>query len=53
VQNGLCIEFRVEVKFENDEIKTLKNKTNNHLVQKNIFEFIEDGDHEAQDQYSL
>ncbi len=31
----------------------LKNQTNNHHAQKDNFEFIEDGDHEAQDHYSL
>ncbi len=31
----------------------LKNQTNNHDVQKDTFEFIEDGDHETQDQCSL
>ncbi len=41
------------MKFENDEIKMLKNQTNNHDVQKKTFESIEDGDHEAQDQCSL
>jgi hypothetical protein len=27
VQNGSCIEFRVEVKFGNNEVKMLKNQT--------------------------
>jgi hypothetical protein len=31
----------------------LNNQINNCHVQKNIFEFIKDGDHEAQDQCSL
>jgi hypothetical protein len=53
VQNGSCIEFRVEMKFENNKEKVLKNQTNNHHVQKDNFEFIEGGDHEAQDHYSL
>jgi hypothetical protein len=53
VQNGSCIEFVVEAKFGNNEVKMIKNQTNNHHVQKDIFEFIEDGDHEAQDQCSL
>ncbi len=53
MQNGLCIKFGVEMKFENNEIKMLKNQTNNHCVQKDTFEFVEDGDHEAQDQCSL
>ncbi len=53
VQNGSCIEFRVEIKFENNKEKMLKNQTNNHHAQKDNFEFIEDGDHEAQDHYSL
>jgi hypothetical protein len=30
----------------------LKNQTNNHHVQKDNFEFVENGDHEAQDHYS-
>ncbi len=30
-----------------------KNQTNNHHVQNNTFEFIEDGDHKTQDQCSL
>ncbi len=30
VQNGSCIEFRVEIKFENNKEKMLKNQTNNH-----------------------
>jgi hypothetical protein len=33
VQNGSCIEFKVEVKFGNNEVKMLKNQTNNHHVQ--------------------
>ncbi len=41
------------MKFENNKEKMLKNQTNNHHVQKDNFEFIEDGDHEAQDHYSL
>jgi hypothetical protein len=49
VQNGSCIKFKVEVKFGNSKIKMLKNQTNNHHVQKDTFEFIEDGDQEAQD----
>jgi hypothetical protein len=53
VQNESCILFRVEVKFGNNEVKMLKNQINNHHIQKDIFEFIEDGDHEAQDQCSL
>jgi hypothetical protein len=53
VQNGSRIEFGVEVKFGNNEVKMLKNQTNNHHVQKDTFEFIENGDHEAQDQCSL
>ncbi len=53
MQNGSCIEFGVEVKFGNNEVKMLKNQTSNHHVQKDIFEFVEDGDHEAQDQCSL
>jgi hypothetical protein len=40
MQNGSCIEFRVEVKFGNNEVKMLKNQTNNHHVQKDIFEFL-------------
>jgi hypothetical protein len=43
VQNESCIEFEVEVKFGNNEIKMLKNQTNNHHVQKDIFEFVEVG----------
>ncbi len=35
MQNGSCIEFEVELKFGNNEIKMLKNQTNNHHVQKN------------------
>jgi hypothetical protein len=31
----------------------LKNQTNNHHIQKNTFGFVEDVDHEAQDQCSL
>jgi hypothetical protein len=46
VQNGSCIEFGVEVKFGN-EAKMLKNQTNNHQIQKDTFEIVEDGDHEA------
>jgi hypothetical protein len=46
-----CIDFRV--KFENNEVKMLKNQTNNHHVQKDNFEFVEDDEYEAQDQYSL
>jgi hypothetical protein len=53
VPNGSCIEFGVEVKFGNNEVKMLKNQINNHHVQKDTFEFIEDGDHEPQDQCSL
>jgi hypothetical protein len=53
VQNGSCIEFGVEVKFRNNEIKMLKNQTNNEHVQTDILEFVEDSDHEAQDQCSL
>jgi hypothetical protein len=53
VQNGSCIEFGVEVKFGNNEVKMLKIQTNNHRVQNDTFEFIEDGDHEAQDECSL
>jgi hypothetical protein len=34
-------------------IKMLKNQTNNHHVQNDTFEFVEAGDHEAQDQCSL
>ncbi len=49
VQNGSCIEFGIEVKFMNNEIKILKN----HHVQKDNFEFVENGYHEAQDQCSL
>ncbi len=41
------------MKFGNNEVKLLKNQTNNHHVQKNTFGFVEDGDHEAQDQCSL
>ncbi len=41
------------MKFGNNEVKMLKNQTNNHHVQKDIFEFVEDHDHEAQDQCSL
>jgi hypothetical protein len=41
------------MKFGNNEAKMLKNQTNNHHVQKAIFEFVEDGDREAQDQCSL
>ncbi len=33
MQNGSCIEFKVEVKFGNNEVKMLKNQTNNHHVQ--------------------
>jgi hypothetical protein len=43
----------VEVKFGNNDVKMLKNQTNNHRVQKDTFEFVEDGVHEAQDQCSL
>jgi hypothetical protein len=55
---GLCkvghgIKFIVEVKFGNNEVKMLKNQINNHHVQKDTFEFIEDDDHETQDQCSL
>jgi len=53
VQNGSCIEFEVELKFWNNEGKLQKNQTNNHHVQNNTFEFIEDGDHKTQDQCSL
>ncbi len=53
VQNGSCIEFGVEVKLGNNEVKMLKNQTNNHHVEKDTFEFVEDGDHEAQDHCSL
>jgi hypothetical protein len=53
VQNESCIEFEVEVKFGNNEIKMLKNQTKNHHVQMDTFEFVEDGDQEAQDQCSL
>ncbi len=53
MQNGSCIKFGVEVKFGNNEVKMLKNQTNNHHVQKDTSEFVEDGDHEAQDQCSL
>ncbi len=52
MQNGSCTEFRVEVKFGNNEVEMLKNQINNHHVQKDTFEFIEDDDHEAQDQCS-
>ncbi len=31
------------MKFGNNEIKMLKNQTNNHHVQKDIFEFVEMG----------
>jgi hypothetical protein len=41
------------MKFGNNEVKMLKNQINNHHVQKDIFEFIKNDDHEAQDQYSL
>ncbi len=41
------------MKFENNEVKMLKNQTNNHHVQKDKFEFVEDDEYEAQDQYSL
>jgi hypothetical protein len=49
---GLCkmghaLKFGVEVKFGNNEVKMLKNQTNNHHIQNDTFEFIEDGDHEA------
>jgi len=53
MQNGSCTEFGVEVKFGNNEVKMLKNQINNHNVQKDTFEFIEDDDHEAQDECSL
>ncbi len=53
MQNGSWIEFKVEVKFGNSEIKMLKNQTNNHHVHKDTFEFVEEGDQEAQDQCSL
>jgi hypothetical protein len=53
MQNESCIEFGVKVKFGNNEVKMPKNQTNNHHVQKDIFELVEDGDHEAQDQCSL
>jgi hypothetical protein len=53
MQNGSCIAFKVEMKFENNEIKMLKNQINNHHVQNDTFEFVEDGDHETQDQCSL
>jgi hypothetical protein len=53
MKNQSCIEFGVEAKFGNNEIKMLKNQTNNHHVQKDNFEFIEDGDHEVEDQCSL
>jgi hypothetical protein len=53
VQNGSCIEFRVEIMFENNKENMLKNQTNNHHAQKDNFEFIEDCDHEAQDHCSL
>ncbi len=53
MQNGSCIEFEVEEKFGNNEVKMLKNQTNNHHVQKDTFEFIENGDHEAHNQCSL
>jgi hypothetical protein len=33
--------------------KILKIQTNNHHVQKDNFEFVEDDDHEAQDRCSL
>ncbi len=39
--------------FENNEVKMLKNQTNNHHVQKDNFEFVEDDEYETQDQYSL
>jgi hypothetical protein len=35
-KNQSCIEFGVEVKFGNNEIKMLKNQTNNQHVQKII-----------------
>jgi hypothetical protein len=47
VQNGSCIEFGVEMKFGNNEVKMLKNQPNNEHVQKYTFEFVEDDDHEA------
>ncbi len=34
MQNGSCIEFRVEMKFGNNEVKMLKNHKNNHHVQR-------------------
>jgi hypothetical protein len=53
MQNGSCIEFGVEMKFGSNEVKMLKNQTNNHHVQKDILEFVEDGDHESEYQCSL
>jgi len=53
VQNGSCIEFKIEVKFVNNKIKMWRNQTNNHHVQKDNFGFVENGYHEAQDQCSL
>ncbi len=50
MQNGPCIEFRIEVKFGKNEVIFLKNQTNNHHAQKDTFEFVKDGDHETQDQ---
>jgi hypothetical protein len=51
--NGSCIEFRIEVTFGNNEMKMVNNQINSHHVQKDNFEFIENGDHGAQDQCSL
>ncbi len=41
------------MKFGDNEAKMLINQTNNHHVQKDTFEFVEDGDHETQNQCSL
>ncbi len=53
MQNGSCIEFRVEVEFGNNEVKMLKNQTNNHHVQKDTFEFVEDGDHDTRSMFIM
>ncbi len=55
---GLCkidhaLSLELKWSLGNNEIKMLKNQTNNHHVQKDNFEFIKDGDHETQYQCSL
>jgi len=50
MQNGSCIEFRVEVKFGNNEIKNAKKSNKQSSCTKWFFEFIENNDYETQDQ---